>query len=73
MKAASEEVKNIFANSNQKVDPKHPQLILTREQLDNMPVLGTVLTESKTSYMFVGSIYDCVEKPSCDVLHPQTV
>lgn len=43
LKAATEEVKSIFERSNQKVDPKDPKLVLTREQLDNMPVLGTVL------------------------------
>lgn len=47
MKAATEEVKNVFESSNQKVDPKDPKLVLTREQLDNMPVLGTVLIKFK--------------------------
>lgn len=47
MKAATKEVKNVFESSNQKVDPKDPKLVLTREQLDNMPVLGTVLIKFK--------------------------
>lgn len=47
MKAATAEIKKIFESSNQKVDPKDPQLILTREQLDNMPVLGTAIITVK--------------------------
>jgi len=40
MKAASEEVRRTFESSNQKVNPPNSRLVLTREQLDNMPVLG---------------------------------
>lgn len=40
MKAASEEVRRMFESSYQKVDPTNSRLVLTREQLDNMPVLG---------------------------------
>lgn len=40
MKAASEEVRQMFESSYQKVDPTNSRLVLTREQLDNMPVLG---------------------------------
>lgn len=53
MKAATEEVRHVFASSNQKVDPKDPQLMLTREQLDNMPVIGRVLIESRSEPSFV--------------------
>lgn len=40
MKAASEEVRRTFESSYQKVDPTNSRLVLTREQLDNMPILG---------------------------------
>ncbi|TTH99985.1 Cholesterol 7-alpha-monooxygenase [Bagarius yarrelli] len=46
MNAATEEVRNVFKGSNQKVDPKNPQLVLTREQLDNMPVLDSIIKEA---------------------------
>ncbi|KAF5889293.1 cholesterol 7-alpha-monooxygenase-like, partial [Clarias magur] len=46
MTAASEEVKNIFERSNQKVDPRDPRLVLTREDLDRMPVLDSVIKEA---------------------------
>ncbi|XP_026883244.2 cytochrome P450 7A1 [Electrophorus electricus] len=46
MKAAREEVRNTFESSNQKVDPKDPRLTLTREQLDNMPVLDSIIKEA---------------------------
>ncbi|KAK2831845.1 hypothetical protein Q7C36_016931 [Tachysurus vachellii] len=46
LKAATEEVKNMFERSNQKVDPKDPKLVLTREQLDNLPVLDSIIKEA---------------------------
>lgn len=42
MKAAREEVQRILNESDQTADPNDPRLKLTREQLDNMPVLGTM-------------------------------
>lgn len=53
MKAASEEVKKIFESSNQRADPKDPRLVLTREQLDNTPVLGRERYTAKSS----GALY----------------
>ncbi|XP_076832838.1 cytochrome P450 7A1 [Brachyhypopomus gauderio] len=46
LKAARGEVRNIFESSNQKVDPKDPRLTLTREQLDTMPVLDSIIKEA---------------------------
>ncbi|XP_063076159.1 cytochrome P450 7A1 [Engraulis encrasicolus] len=46
MRAASEEVKRILESSNQKADPTNPQLMMTREQLDNMPVLDSIIKEA---------------------------
>lgn len=43
MRAATAEVNSILESSHQKADPMNPQLILTREQLDNMPVLGKII------------------------------
>lgn len=40
MKAANEEVKKILESSGQRVDHSKPQLTLSREDLDNMPVIG---------------------------------
>lgn len=51
MKAASEEVRRTFESSYQKVDPMNSRLVLTREQLDNMPILGgNTLKIFKRSY-----------------------
>ncbi|KAL2098340.1 hypothetical protein ACEWY4_007547 [Coilia grayii] len=46
MTAASQEVKRVLENSHQKADPMNPQLVLTREQLDNMPVLDSIIKEA---------------------------
>ncbi|XP_030630211.1 cytochrome P450 7A1 [Chanos chanos] len=46
MKAASEEVRRTFESSDQKPDPMDPHLVLTREQLDNMPVLDSIIKEA---------------------------
>lgn len=46
LKAASEEVKKTFENSNQNIDPRQSQLVLTREQLDNMPILDSIIKEA---------------------------
>lgn len=40
MKAAREEVQKVLQDSGLKVDPHNPELNLTRDQLDKMPVLG---------------------------------
>lgn len=40
MKAACEEVQKVLKDSGCTIDPSVPNLNLTREQLDNMPVLG---------------------------------
>lgn len=42
MKAACVEVKKVLDDSGLKVDPSDPTLNLTRDQLDNMPVLGKI-------------------------------
>ncbi|KAM6948898.1 cytochrome P450 7A1 [Aplochiton taeniatus] len=46
MQAANEEVKQILESSGQRVDPGNPTLTLTREQLDNMPVLDSIIKEA---------------------------
>uniref|UniRef100_A0A8C3Z3L2 Cholesterol 7-alpha-monooxygenase n=1 Tax=Denticeps clupeoides TaxID=299321 RepID=A0A8C3Z3L2_9TELE len=46
IRAAREEVQAILESSNQKADPKKPCLILTREQLDNMTVLDSIIKEA---------------------------
>lgn len=43
MRAATAEVRSVLEGSHQKADPANPQLVLTREQLDNMPVLGKII------------------------------
>lgn len=50
MKAAHEEVQKILEDSGLSVDPSDPRLTLTREQLDNMPVLG-MITATKSYSM----------------------
>lgn len=42
MKAAREEVQKVLEDSGLTVDPSDPTLNLTRDQLDNMPVLGKI-------------------------------
>lgn len=42
MKAAHEEVQKVLKDSGLKADPSDPTLNLTRDQLDNMPVLGKI-------------------------------
>lgn len=54
MKAASEEVQKVLKDSGLTVDPINPTLNLTRDQLDNMPVLGKItnrLLENR-SYLY---------------------
>ncbi|XP_065132273.1 cytochrome P450 7A1 [Paramisgurnus dabryanus] len=46
LRAASEEVKKTFESSYQKVDPTNSRLVLTREQLDNMPILDSIIKEA---------------------------
>lgn len=46
MKAATEEVRRTFESSYQKIDPMNSRLVLTREQLDNMPVLDSIIKEA---------------------------
>ena len=44
MKAACEEVQKVLQSTGQQVGPNAPRLTLTREELDNMPVLGRFRT-----------------------------
>ncbi|XP_024247572.1 cytochrome P450 7A1-like [Oncorhynchus tshawytscha] len=46
MKAANEEVKKILESSGQRVDHSKPQLTLSREDLDNMPVIDSIIKEA---------------------------
>lgn len=46
MKAASEEVQKVLDSSGQKPNPNKPTLCLSREELDNMPVLDSVIKEA---------------------------
>ncbi|XP_062337885.1 cytochrome P450 7A1 [Osmerus eperlanus] len=46
MEAASKEVQNILEGSGQKPDPNNPTLTLSREQLDSMPVLDSIIKEA---------------------------
>lgn len=46
MKAAREEVQKVFKSSGQTVDLSDPTLKLTRDQLDNMPVLDSIVKEA---------------------------
>lgn len=45
MKAAREEVHKILEDAGLTADPNNPTLKLTREQLDNLPVLGMIAME----------------------------
>lgn len=42
MKAAMEEIKQVLEKANQKVSLNDSLIILNREQLEDMPVLGMV-------------------------------
>lgn len=42
MKAARKEVQKVLEDSGLTADPSDPTLNLTRDQLDNMPVLGII-------------------------------
>lgn len=44
MKASCEEVQKVLQSTGQQVKPNGPRLTLTREELDNMPVLGMFTT-----------------------------
>ena len=46
MRAATQEVKRVLESSDQKADPMNPHLVMSREQLDNLPVLGTIIFRS---------------------------
>ncbi|KAK5859351.1 hypothetical protein PBY51_020914 [Eleginops maclovinus] len=46
MKAACEEVQRILEDSDLKVDPSNPTLNLNRDQLDNMPVMDSIIKEA---------------------------
>ncbi|XP_061587486.1 cytochrome P450 7A1 [Cololabis saira] len=46
MKAASHEVQKVLQDSGLTVDPSEPNLNLSREQLDNMPVLDSIIKEA---------------------------
>lgn len=43
MKAAREEVQRVFDSFGLRIDPHNPTLNLTRDVLDNMPVLGNAV------------------------------
>lgn len=43
MKAAQKEVERVLRESGPTVDPNELTLNLSRDQLDNMPVLGKIL------------------------------
>lgn len=45
MKAAREEVQKVLEDAGLTADPNNPTLSFTREQLDNMPVLGKTTGE----------------------------
>lgn len=68
MKAANEEVKNILESSGQRVDPSKPQLTLSREDLDNMPVIGKgKLQYAKTDLVDIFTKSCLTPKSSCPV------
>ncbi|KAM3604187.1 uncharacterized protein V6R79_007519 [Siganus canaliculatus] len=46
MKAACAEVQKILKDAGLTVDPSNPQLSLTRDQLDNMPILDSIIKEA---------------------------
>ena len=48
MKAAREEVQKVLQSTGQQVEPNGPRLTLTREELDNMHVLGKFRTHINT-------------------------
>ncbi|KAJ8268633.1 hypothetical protein COCON_G00138050 [Conger conger] len=46
LRAATEEVEKVLESTGQRPDPKGPHLTLTREQLDNLPVLDSIIKEA---------------------------
>lgn len=52
MKAAREEVQKVFHTFGLKVDPDNPTLNLTRDVLDNMPVLGNLVNTPRMALVF---------------------
>ena len=58
MKAAREEVQKVLQSTGQKAEPNGPRLTLTREELDNMHVLGTFRT------------HICSVPQICSYVHP---
>lgn len=52
MKAAREEVQKVFDTSGLKIDPDNPTVNLTRDVLDNMPVLGNVVNAPRMGLVF---------------------
>lgn len=48
MKAAREEVQKVLEEAGLTVDPSNPTLSLSREQLDNMPILGNINRKKAT-------------------------
>lgn len=54
MKAAQQEVQKVLAVAGLTVSPSDPTLNLTRDQLDNMPVLG------KTTNQFMENEVVCL-------------
>lgn len=58
MKAANEEVQKVLGNTGLNLDLCDPTLNLSREQLDNMPVLG----KTRNIRLSVLSIYSWLSK-----------
>lgn len=52
MKAAREEVQKVFDTSGLKIGPDNPTVNLTRDVLDNMPVLGNVVNTPRMGLVF---------------------
>lgn len=52
MKAAREEVQKVFNTFGLKIDPDNRTLNLTRDVLDNMPVLGNVVYTPQIGLVF---------------------
>lgn len=51
-KAAREEVQKVFDTFGLKIDPDNPTLNLTRDVLDNMPVLGNLVNTPRIGLVF---------------------
>lgn len=52
MKAAREEAQKVFDTFGVNIDPHNPTLNLTRDVLDNMPVLGNIVNTPRIGLVF---------------------